>query len=261
MKLLLKNLILLLAILYTGCENSDVIEISIPFEENIVIQAQFVGDEVFQGLRITRTLPVNETYSINKAEVKDAFAYLLINDKQVVPLHYKSDGIYLPIKNLIVKNGDKVELWGNIDKTSFFSQTFVPKSPVILNSNYSSSGKYMEATIQAQPDEVYGAIWSIDRQNELSAEDFYSLSSSDAFPANINVRTTVLPEIYQSPSYNGRRFVQVFSFDKQFKAFFNSKNNNQPINHYFIEGGGSISWNVQGNHVIGLFIGMAKNHL
>ena len=78
---------------------------------------------------------------------------------------------------------------------------------------------------------------------------------------DVLARTTVMPEKYSSPIYNERRFIQVYAFDKQFKPFFNSKDNNQPVGNYFIQGGGSIAWNVYGDHVIGLFIGIAISHL
>lgn len=261
MKTFNKILLILISLIYSGCENSDIVEISLPYEENVVVQAQLVAGEIFQGVRITKTLPANETYTISKAEVKNAYVYLKINNIHIIGLHYTTEGIYLPADTLLVKTRDKIEIFGKVDDTPFYSQTYVPSNPTIINSGYVSNGSYMEATVQAQANEVYGGLWVIDRYTNTSAEDFYSITSPENNNTTLKVRTAELPEIYRSSVYSGRRFIQIYSFDPQFKEFFNSKNNNQPISNYFIEGGGSISWNVYGDHTIGLFIGMAKSHL
>ncbi len=244
-----------------GCEKSSIVSIPVPYEEDVVVESQLIAGQNFQGVRITRTVPVNEIFDINKSEVKNAVVYLKVNDVKVIPLHLISYGIYLPTANLHVDYGSKYELFGKVEGNSFYSQTIIPQKPVEVSSDYNSTGNYMESTVRSNPGEVYGGIWSIDRLTKTSATDFYSIVSPSDNQAIISTRSTTLPQEYRSADYEGRRFIQVYAFDKQFKDFFNSKDNNQPFSNYFAQGGGSIAWNVYGDHVIGLFIGIAKSRL
>ena len=243
-----------------GCEKSSIVSIPVPYEDDVVVECQLIAGQNFQGVRITRTIPVNETFDIDKAAIKDVVVYLKVNNVQVIPLHYISKGIYLPDAGFLVKYGSKFELFGLVDGKSFYSQTIIPQMPVEVSSNYNSAGNFMEAAVQSLPGEVYGGIWSIDRLANTSASDFYSIISPNNNQTIVSTRSTALPQQYRSTSYEGRRFIQVYAFDKQFKDFFNSKDSNQPVSNYFAQGGGSIAWNVYGEHVIGLFIGIAKSH-
>ena len=261
MKKLYYITVILISVIFFGCEKSNIVEIPLPFEEDVVVQGRLITGQTFQGIRITKTIPVNETYDITKAEIKDAFVYLKINDVRVIPLHYTSDGIYMPVSNFYLSAGSTYELFGQANGRSFYSKTIIPQNVIVINSDYNSEGNYMEANVQVNPGEVYGGIWIIDRSAATSAVDFYSIVSQTNDDPDVLARTTVMPEKYSSPIYNERRFIQVYAFDKQFKPFFNSKDNNQPVGNYFIQGGGSIAWNVYGDHVIGLFIGIAISHL
>ena len=71
------------------------------------------------------------------------------------------------------------------------------------------------------------------------------------------MRTSPLPEDFRSPAYNDSRFIQVVSFDKSFKNYFHSRTSGQGINDPFVQGGGVVEWNVQGDKVIGMFIGVS----
>jgi hypothetical protein len=55
--------------------------------------------------------------------------------------------------------------------------------------------------------------------------------------------------------------MEIYSFDKAYLKYYNSKGNQQIINNTFIQGGGSVVWNVFGDDVIGLFIGVAKSKI
>ncbi len=250
-----------LLFIFFGCENSKIVDVPLQFEEDVVVQAQIYADTLFQGVRISRTVPINKTYDIKTAQIKDAIAYLRINGIQIVPLHYVANGIYMPAGNLAVMSGDNYELFGAAGGTKFYSQTIIPKTPDVSNIGYNEMGKYMEASVKANTGEVYGAVWNISRIDYLTASNFYSIVSPSGDQTNTSTRTDVLPEIYQSVYYDGRRYIQVFAFDQQFKPFFYSKDANQPIENYFVQSGGSIAWNVYGDHVIGLFIGIAKSRL
>ena len=79
--------------------------------------------------------------------------------------------------------------------------------------------------------------------------------------STINVRTSPVPVEFRSPVYNNRRFIQVYSFDKSFNKYFNSRTSGQSINDPFVQGGGTVEWNVYGDNVIGMFIGVAEGDL
>ncbi len=49
--------------------------------------------------------------------------------------------------------------------------------------------------------------------------------------------------------------LEVYSFDSDYREYYYSRKNNKPIENIFSEGGGSVFWNVQGENVIGMFIG------
>ena len=68
-----------------------------------------------------------------------------------------------------------------------------------------------------------------------------------------------LPEEYRSPQYDGTRLIQVFSFDKSFKSYFDSRTSGNSVDDPFIQGGGTVEWNVQGDNVIGMFVGVAQS--
>ena len=69
------------------------------------------------------------------------------------------------------------------------------------------------------------------------------------------VRTGSLPSIYLTNIDEYRLNLEIYAFDKDYKAYYNSRKNNKPVENIFSEGGGSVFWNVQGENVIGTFIG------
>ena len=70
-----------------------------------------------------------------------------------------------------------------------------------------------------------------------------------------------MPEEYRNQNYSGRRYIQVVAFDKSFRDYFYSRTSGNEINDPFIQGGGVIEWNMQGENVIGMFVGVAKGDI
>ena len=50
----------------------------------------------------------------------------------------------------------------------------------------------------------------------------------------------------------------MFSYDNQYAAYFNSAKVNVPLGNAFFQNGGETGWNVFGNNVIGMFIGVGR---
>jgi hypothetical protein len=255
----LKKIILLISLLiFTGCENEHVVEVEIAFTEYTVVQAELRENEFFPGVRFTKTLPLGIPYSIEIAEIKDITAYIRINGVQIIPLFYNFEGLYNSIHEFRVSPGSTYELFAKRGDTFIYSKTHIPLRPTVDQTRFNLNNNAIEANVFSFENEVYAAIWKISTSIEIRADDFYSVSVPESIFQNstVLVRTASIPEEYLSSAYNGNRYIQVYSFDKSFKAYFNSRTSGGSIDDPFIQGGGSLEWNVQGNNVIGLFIGV-----
>ncbi|HEX9251727.1 MAG TPA: hypothetical protein VF870_05765 [Ignavibacteriaceae bacterium] len=258
----LKIISLLLVLFFAGCENEELLNPEISYQEKLVVQCQFYADINFPGVIITKTLPLEVEFDIKLAEIKDATLYLRVNGFQIIPLHYISDGLYKPLYDFRPKEGDYYELFGEWNEYNFYALTKVPLKPVINNVNFNSTGYFAEAGVTAFKDEVYSALWAVDLGHYKTADDFYNISVPPANSTNytINVRSAAYPVEYQSAVYNGRRYMQIYSFDSSFDAYFKTKVQNEEINNPYVQGSGNTVWNVKGENVIGMFIGLNKSN-
>ncbi len=66
-------------ILFSTCEKVGVVDSDISYRKYIVVRAELKAYSPFEGVSFTKTLPLDETYDISKAELKDVAAYLKIN--------------------------------------------------------------------------------------------------------------------------------------------------------------------------------------
>jgi hypothetical protein len=241
-----------------------VVELKIEHEEKIVVQCELIAGEFFNGVSVTKTLPINKVYDVNEAAIDDGTLFLIINDAKVIPLHYYESGVYKPMYDLMVRSNETFELYGTIGKKEIYSKTYIPNKPKIEGANFESDG-YLSSVIKTNNKEVYGAIWLI-ANDVLSkpydqAKDFYSISSIKEFNSSEEqlLRTVVLDEKYLVPFYSNKIFYQAFAFDESYRNYYFTKNNNTPIGNSFSQAGGPIEWNVIGDDVIGMFIGIAKS--
>lgn len=253
--------IVFLSLLFSACENSTDVGVTPPYQEYTVINAQLSAFKNFEGVKITHTLPLGVEYDIAKAEIKDAVVYLLEDGIRVIPLHYTSEGNYKPVMNISVKVRSTYELFATVNNKSIYGKTIVPDVPQIVNIT-DVENKYLSAEVEAKPGEAYGAAWlfSSGSNNDLRANDFFSIESPDHYPSNVLVRTMDIPPPYNTPGYRDNVYIQVYAFDKAYKDYFITHTNSEPVTNTFTSGGGSVAWNVQGENVIGLFIGIAKGY-
>ncbi|MFA6598442.1 MAG: hypothetical protein WCS69_12010 [Ignavibacteriaceae bacterium] len=247
-----------LLFLLLSCEKSQIVDNGAASQEVVVVNCELDAGKLFSSVTFTRTLPVGIPYDIKAAELKDVKAYLKINGAQIVPLHYISNGEYKPMYNeLIVEAGSTFELFAEWGETIIYSTTTIPTVPEINSASYEAGGKNLKANIKVHAGEVYGAIWVIGN-GIAKATAFPSLSIPEKEIFNINVITSGMPAEYTGNEFNGMRNIQVFSYDKQYTAYFNSAKVNVPLGNAFMQNGGTIGWNVFGNNVIGMFIGVGK---
>ena len=246
-------------IVTTACENEQVVEVDVAHDEFTVVQSELRLDGLFPGVRFTKTLPIGVPYDIKQAELKNIKAYIRIDSIQVIPLHYSADGIYIPLYEFYIESGRYFELFAQRDDTFIYAKTVIPEKPLVVSTHYSLNENYLQAAVKPHRDEVYAALWAISSTPFMKADDYYSVSVPTEFYTNstVDVRTSPLPEDFKSPAYNGSRFIQVVSFDKSFNNYFQSRTSGQVIDDPFVQGGGTAEWNVQGDKVIGMFIGVA----
>lgn len=249
-----------LIFVFVSCEKVQIVESEVQNQIYVVVNSELNPYKLFTGVTFTKTLPVGTPFDIKAAELKDVKAYLKINGVQVIPLHYKSNGVYKPLyDDLVIQKGDSYELFAEWGETVIYSYTKVPFPPETNNVSFNIGGNYLQANIKTNPDEVYGAIWVIG-SGTSSALTFPSLSVPKTDTYNMNVITNKIPDQFRGNEYKGMRNIQVYSFDKQYTAYFNSAKVNVPDGNAFMQNGGSVGWNVFGNNVIGMFIGVAKGN-
>lgn len=250
-----------LSLLFSACENSTDVSVTPPYQEYIVVNAQLSAFRDFKGVRITHTLPLGVEFDITKAEIRNAVVYLLEDGIRVIPLHYTSEGNYEPVMNINIKVRSTYELFASVDNKVIYSKTVVPDVPHIVSAA-DVEYNYLSAEVEAKPGEAYGAAWIIaaGANNNLKADDFFSVESPDHYPSNVIVRTRDIPPPYNTPGYSNKVYIQVFAFDKAYKDYFITHTNSDPVTNTFTSGGGTVAWNVQGDNVIGLFIGIAEGN-
>jgi len=245
-----------------SCESEEILSPEEVFVEYTVVQAEIHPNEIFPAVRITKTLPLGVPYDIQKAELKNVTAYLIKNEIQVIPLLYTSDGLYKPRYELYVQQGEIYELYAERDGKFIYGRTTIPYKPEVTAVNYNSSDYFLNADIRTKFDEVYGALWIISGYPPANADDFYTVTSpSSSTNSYITVRTSSIPEEYRAPAYSESRYIQVFTFDKSFRDYFYSRTSGQEITDPFIQGGGKVEWNMQGDKVIGMFIGVTPGDI
>ena len=262
MNYIIKYFLLILILLFTACQSEEILGPEDTYEEYTVVQAEIIAGKYFPSVRFTKTLPLGIPYDINKAELKNVTAYLVKNEVQVIPLIYTSEGLYKPLYDFYVQEGETYELYAESNKKFIYGRTLIPYIPQINTVGYNGANYSLTAEVKAKLNEVYGALWIVSGTQPGTAVDFYSVTTPATTPyGTVGVRTSSLPELYRSADYSNNRYIQVYSFDTSFRNYFYSRSSGGEINDPFIQGGGAIEWNMQGDKVIGMFIGVALGEI
>ncbi len=250
----------MLLLIFTSCENEELLNIDSAYKELLVVQSEIIPDFNFPGVRITKTLPLGVLYHINLLEIKDATLYLRIDSIKIIPLHYTHDGLYKSLYDFVVSPGEYYELFGERGSQTFYAKTKIPNKPSVKNIFFNTGGYYASAEVYSFKDECYAALWKVGIGTLITSDDFFNVSVTENIIAGstVSVRAATYPQEYQSIAYDGKRYIQVYSFDASFEKYFVTKSGNQVINNPYIQGTGNTDWNVKGTNVIGMFIGVAK---
>ncbi|MCW8996447.1 MAG: hypothetical protein OQK77_11595 [Psychromonas sp.] len=251
---------IIFVLILISCEIEEIISPETGYVEYTVVQAEIRSGQIFPAVRFTRTLPLGIPYDIKQAELKDVTAYLIKNEVQVVPLIYSIDGLYKPRYDFYVDEGEVYELYANWEGKFIYGKTIIPHKPVITEVNNNVNPYFFEADILAETNTVYAAIWIVSTSPPAKADDFYSVSTPSENNNNIvSVRTATIPEEYKSAAYAGQRYIKVLAFDQSYRKYFDSRTSGQKINDPYVQGGGTVEWNMQGEKVIGMFIGVTHD--
>lgn len=262
MTYLTKILFLLLFVLI-ACERDEILDVDTEYKELLIVQSEINPDVYFPGVRLTKTLPLGVPYDINLSEITDATLYLRVDSIKIIPLHYTQDGVYKPLYNFVVSPGEYYELFGERGIQTFYAKTKIPLHPQIKNILFHSTGYFSEAEVYSHEGECYAALWAVNDGIYRVSSDFFNVSvSENVFIGSYSiVRAGSYPQAYQTSAYDGRRYIQVYSFDVSFAKYFTSKSGNEVIINPYVQGTGSTDWNVEGTNVIGMFIGVSKGSI
>lgn len=262
MKNLVKVFTIISLALLSACKVEETVDPGEIYVEYTVVQAEIRPGEFFPEVRFTKTLPLGRSYNIKEAELKNVTAYIRKNEVQDIPLIYDVDGLYKLKYGFTVSEGETYELFAKTGNKFIYAKTILPYKPEVTSTEYNKSDYYLDADVNTRSGEVYAALWIITSSPPDKATDFFSVMDAANDPASeISVRTSSIPEKYQTQFYSGRRGIQVFAFDKSFKEYFYTKSSSREIDDPFIQGGGRVLWNVQGDKVIGMFIGVTPGDI
>ena len=265
MKIILYIIFTSILILFAGCEDVSVVNPDLSYKQYIVVRAELVAGQDFTGVKFTRTQPLNQQYNSVSANItSNVTAYLKVNGVQVIPLYHAGNGIYLASDRIQIQSGYTYELFAEVGDTAIYSFTRIPYKPVVVSTQLVNDSHF-QANVRTKTDEVYGAAWEIYNNSGIgvvvdSASDFQEIvQNTDQFnTAAIPVNTMDLPVQYRSGNYSDLWYVRVYAYDTPYLKYFRTRNNNQPVSDVFSQGGDQVIWNVYGNNVIGMFIGVAK---
>jgi hypothetical protein len=257
-----RNSIIFILLSLTACEQVDIIEEELPFNSLYVINSQISGNDLNPKIRITKTLPLNESYNDQNADITNAVVYLRAEDNLTHTYVYEDNGFYVPYDEFLVQNNMIYELFINIEGEKIYSISKVPPIPEVANADL-KEGQIIVEVVPRQG-EVYSAayvqadIFAGEIIIKIIEDEFFSVEAPDESLSPIFVRTGIVPQGLRNNSSEGTLGVKVFAWDKSFKGYFETKDNNKEIEDLFAQGGGPIKWNIIGDNAIGLFLGYSS---
>jgi hypothetical protein len=258
MKAALKILSILVIFIQFGCENIDVIESTIPYEEYFIINGRLVGNSSKFEISFTKSFAIESDISKSEVILDDVITYILSEDQGIFTMDHIGNGVYSPVDDILIRPGSTYELYARINDTRITATTFVPHAPDIFSS--SVIGNYITCRITSEKGTVYGCKYTVtslvDFDFSFSETNFYELSGIAIESGSaLDIRTDILPDYYFENPDDYLISLEVYAFDSAYKSYYDTRENNKPIENIFSEGGGSVYWNIQGDNSIGMFIG------
>jgi len=261
----IKLLLLILVLFLLSCEEVDIIEEDLPYVALYEVDGQISPGEKEPIINFTKSLPLNEQYKVEKAALSNVNAYLWSDEQGIIPLKHIGEGKYVPLKSksakLQIRANQTYELFADINGTRIYAVTKVPSFPKIINAEVIQ--KHIECEVSGQEGEVYSCVYVIFKGFNVGnpriikrEKEFFSVEGSGK-AGKVKLRTGQIPDEYFNAGSDVKIGVEVYAWDKAYKSYFETKNNNEPVTDIFSQGGGLINWNVYGENTIGLFMGYA----
>ena len=254
----IKPYFIILLLFLVSCTEIGVIEEGIPFEEKIVVYGRLKGGTNEITISFSKSFAIEESLNREDTAIKNLVTYLWSESQGIYPLVFDNQNNYIPYENLNVMMDTEYELHANIGSERIFARTIVPLKAEVQEIQFIED--YMTCKILPKDNIVYGCKYNIiplnDNLNTISENTFFEISEKVENTSDvIQIRTMALPIEYLENVDSYALNLEVYSFDSDYRDYYYSRKNNKPIENIFSEGGGSVFWNVQGDNVIGMFIG------
>lgn len=118
------------ATLLAGCETSVTdTTITLPYQEELVVQGMITAGRPVENILVTRTLPPLQVWSIDAAELKDADVVVRSGDR-TWQLEYVSYGRYAA-EDLVPEEGETYVIEARWKDLTVSGTTYVPVTPTI----------------------------------------------------------------------------------------------------------------------------------
>ena len=261
MKIIKYISLLLVSVVLLNCEQIDVIESNIPFEEVYVVNGRLIAGSSNIEISFTKSFPIEEDLRIGDVALKDVTSYIWSETQGIFTLQHKKNGIYSPVSELLIENGTKYELFAEHNGERIYSVTTVPNEAEVVTAKL--EGRHLKCEVIPNMKNVYAAKYFVESKfsgyENFEDSTFYEVTNKVSDTLNtIEVRTSDIPlEYFDNPEFYSVKMI-LYTFDDQYKDYYDTRKNNKPIENIFSEGGGSVYWNVAGEKTIGLFIGYSK---
>jgi hypothetical protein len=267
LKIYFNLMILTIIVLLSGCEQT-VENPELPYKEQLVIRAVLEAGKPVDNIEITRTLPLLESYSIDKALVKDANAVIKVGDTTYTLIFDNYSEKY-KCESLIPEVGKKYFLEVKSKNITATAWTIIPeqvepdkfsyKRQFIETNNGEWSDKFWEYRIFAEYKPQVGASYlsASGYDNDIYRNYSYEIKRSKDTMSNGKISQ----EIFSYTTYDTSNFeydikyywCSIDAFDSQFYYYYITRWEGNSGDDIF----GTTGLNVRGNIIggIGVFIG------
>ncbi|MCB0730573.1 MAG: DUF4249 family protein [Ignavibacteriae bacterium] len=259
MKTICINILFIISMLLViSCTEVGVIEENIPFDKKYVVNGRLKAQSENIEISFSKSFALDENYTKSETAIENLTTYLWSENQGIFPLIHVGDGIYSQKDEIEIRPGQTYELHARIGDDRVYASTYIPVEPDIQEIQITEN--FIICKIIPNPNTVYGCKFSLvsiyNSSESLIENIFYEISDAVENIADlVIIRTSELPEEYFENSKNYKINLEVYAFDEDYKDYFDTRLNNKPVENIFSEGGGSVFWNVQGDNVIGMFIG------
>ncbi len=260
MKKICLVIILIIGFGLSSCEE-EVTGVTLPYREQLVIRAVLQAGEKIKDIRVERTIPPLENYTVEKALVKDAV--LIIDDgEQSDTLTYKN-GYYH--SKLTAQAGKQYKLFAHWKQHKAYGQTIIPEpanfDEVFIDfrkdSTYFENYYFASVYTYITPNENYVYTAGAANENIIYGnyeEIFTFLKRTPDNKLKIYFTYTGGNDTLQiKKGLNNYKFV-IMSYDKQYYDYFITRYNGNSDDDIFGNVGSNVRWNIKGDG-IGMFIG------